>query len=93
MGSVTNLKENKTLFIPCGCRSEVLMIEYDHENKMADLIIYKTDEVFRSRLSLWHKIRYCWQILWHNKLYSDEMMMDNKQLLDLKKFLASLNLA
>ena len=92
MGSVTNLKENKTLFIPCGCRSEILMIEYDHEWKMADLAIYQTDDSFRSKMSLWQRLRYCWQVLWYKKPYADQIMMDHKQLKDLKKFLYTLDL-
>lgn len=92
MGSVTNLKENKTLFIMCDCRSEILVIEYDHEYNMADLAIYQTDAAFRAKMSLWQRLRYCWQVLWHKKPYADEIMMDNKQLLELKLFLSSLDL-
>lgn len=92
MGSVTNLKENKTLFIPCGCRSEILVIEYDHEWNMADLAIYQTDRAFRAKMSLWQRLRYCWQVLWHKKPYADEIMLDTKQLLELKSFLSSLDL-
>lgn len=92
MGSVTNLKENKTLFIPCGCKSEILVIEYDHELNIADLAIYQTDIASRSRMSLWQRIRYCWQILWHKKPYADQIMLDSKQLIELKSFLSSLDL-
>lgn len=92
MGSVTNLKENKTLFIMCDCRSEVLVIEYDHEYNMADLAIYQTDAAYKTKMSLWQRLRYCWQVLWHKKPYADEIMMDNKQLLELKLFLSSLDL-
>lgn len=92
MGSTTNLKTNKTLFIPCDCRSEILMIEYDHEYKMADLAIYQTGTSFNTKMSLWQRLRYCWRVLWHKQPYADEMMLDNKQLLDLKKFLIGLDL-
>ena len=92
MGSVTDLKSNKTLFIPCGCRSEILVIEYDHEWKMADLAIYETNASFKAKMSLWQRLKYCWQVLWHKKPYADEMMMDNQQLLDLKRFLNTLDL-
>jgi hypothetical protein len=93
MGSITNLKTNKTLFIPCGCRNEVLLIEYDHEWKIADLAIYETDTAFRTKMSLWQRLRYCWQILWYKKSYADQITLDNTQLLDLKNFLNSLDLA
>lgn len=92
MGNVTDLKENKTLFIPCDCRSEILVIEYDHYLQMADLAIYEHDVAYRSKMSLWQRLRYCWQVLWHKKPYADEMMLTNKQLKDLQRFLASLDL-
>lgn len=92
MGSNTDLKTNKTLFIPCDCRSEILMIEYDHEHKMADFAIYQTDAAFRSKMSLRQRLRYCWQVLLHKKPYADEIMLDHKQLKDLKNFINSLHL-
>lgn len=93
MGSVTNLNENKTLFIPCGCRSEILMIEYDHHFKMADFAIYETDASFRAKMSLWQRLRYCWRVLSYKKPYADEIMLDHKQMLELKQFLSSLDLS
>ena len=92
MGSTTNLKTNKTLFIPCGCRSEILMIEYDHEWKMADFAIYEYPVSYKSKMSLWQRLRYCWQVLIHKKPYADQIMLDNKQLFDLKTFLSGLDL-
>lgn len=92
MGTVSDLNNNKTLFMPCGCRSEILMIEYDHEWKMADIAIYQTDVSFRYKMSLWQRLRYCWQVLWHKKPYADQIMMDHKQLKDLKNFLNMINL-
>lgn len=88
----TSLKTDKTMFLVCGCRSEILMIEYDHHLQMADLAIYETDAAFRAKMSLYQRLRYCWQVLWHKKPYADEMMLDNQQLLDLQKFLSSLEL-
>lgn len=92
MGSVTNLKENKTLFIPCDCRNEILMIEYDHEIRMADFAIYEHYIGHTHKLSLWQRLRYCWRVLLYNKPYSDQMMLNNKQLQDLKAFLNNLDL-
>lgn len=92
MGSITNLKENKTLFIPCGCRSEILMIEYDHEWRMADLAIYYTNASIRNKMSLWQRVRYCWQVLYNKKFYADEITLDHKQLKDLQNFLHLLEL-
>lgn len=93
MGSVTNLKENKTLFISCDCRNEILMIEYDHEIRMADFAIYEHYVGYKNKLSLWQRLRYCWRVLLHKKPYADQMMLTNTQLQDLKEFLYSLDLA
>lgn len=92
MGSITNLKENKTFFIPCGCKSEILAIEYDHEIDMADLAVFENYTNYGNKMSLWQRIRYCYQVLFHKKPYADQMMLDKQQLKDLKKFLEGLSL-
>lgn len=88
MDSVTKLQENKTLFIPCDCRSEILLIEYDYEIKMADFAIYESN--LANKMSLWQRLRYCWQVLVKKKPYADAIMLNNKQLKDLKIFLDGL---
>jgi hypothetical protein len=92
VGSLTNLKENKTLFIPCSCKSEVLVIEYDHEIQMADLAIFEHYTNYSNKMSLWQRVRYCFRVLVYKKPYADQMVLDNNQLKDLQKFLSSLNL-
>jgi len=92
MGSVTNLKENKTLFIPCSCKSEILVIEYDHEIDIADLAIFEHYTNYSNKMSFWQRLRYCFQVLVHKKPYADQMVLDKKQLKDLQKFLNELNL-
>ncbi len=92
MGSVTNLKENKTLFIPCCCKSEILTIEYDHEIEMADLAIYESKASYSHKMSLWQRLRYAFQVLVHQKPYADQIMLDKSQLRDLQNFLAQLSL-
>lgn len=92
MGNITNLKTNKTLFIPCGCRNEILMIEYDHEYQIADFAIYEHSIGYTNKLSLWQRLVYCWRVIWHKKPYADQITLDDSQLLELKNFLNSLNL-
>jgi hypothetical protein len=91
MGSITNLKENKTVFIPCECENEILMVKYDHEWKMAEISIYEHIG-FRNKLSLWQKIRYVCRILWYGYPYGDQIVLVPKQLKELKSFLGSLDL-
>ena len=92
MGSTTNLKTNKTLFILCDCKSEILVIEYDHEWKMADCAIYESLVSYKNKMSFWHKLRYCYQVLVHNKQYADQIMLTNTQLIDMKNFLNELDI-
>ena len=92
MGSITNLKENRTLFIPCSCKSEILVIEYDHEIQLADLAIFENYTNYSNKMSLWQRLRYCYKVLFEKKPYADQMVLDNKQLKDLQKFLNGLNL-
>jgi len=92
MGSVTNLKENKTLFIPCSCKSEILVIEYDHEWSIADLAIFEHYTNYSNKMSLWQCLRYCYQVLVNKKPYADQMVLDKKQLKDLQKFLNGLTM-
>lgn len=93
MTNLTNLKTNKTLFVPCDCRSEILMIEYDHEIKIADLAIYEHYFSYKHKMSFWQRLRYCWQVLWNKKPYADQMTLNDKQLLEIKVFLSSLDLS
>jgi hypothetical protein len=92
VGNVTNLKTNKTLFVPCDCRSEILFIEYDHEIKIADLSIYETPVSHKHKMSLWQRLRYCYQVLIKKKPYADQITLNSKQLLELKSFLSALEL-
>jgi len=89
MGSQTNLKTNKTLFIPCGCRSEILMVEYDHDMQMADFAIYEHQVSYKSKMSLYQRLQYCWRVLFHKKPYADQIMLDNRQLVELRNFISS----
>ena len=92
MGSVTNLKTNKTLFIACDCKSEILVIEYDHEINMAYLAIYEQNISYKNKMSFWQRLRYCWQVFWNKKPYADQIVLNYQQLNDIKKFLISLDL-
>jgi len=90
VGSITNLNENKSLFIPCSCKSEILVIEYDHEIQLADLAIFENYTNYGHKMSLWQRIRYCYQVLVNKKPYADQMVLDKDQLKELKVFLYDL---
>ena len=92
MGSVTNLKENKTLYMPCDCHNEILVMEYDHGSQVADFSIYEHGISCHQKMSLWQRLVCCYRILWYKKQYSDQISLSKKQLVDLKNFLISLEL-
>lgn len=92
MGSITNLKTNKTLYIPCDCKSEILAIEYDHEWHIAEVAIYEHYAGYTHKLSLWQRLRYIYQVLFFKKPYADQMTLTKNQLKDLQKFLNGLDL-
>ncbi len=92
MSILHNLKTNKTLFIQCSCQSEVLVIEYDYEINMADFAIFGNRSSYEYKLSFWQRMRYCYQVLVNKKPYADQIMLDHKQLGDLKSFLSGLDL-
>lgn len=92
MGIMVNLKESKSTFIPCDCKSEILVIEYDHKIGVADLTIYESRHSYTNKLSFWQKIRYCYNVFINNKPYADQIALSDKQLRDLKLFINSLNL-
>jgi hypothetical protein len=74
----------KTLFCLCDCKTEVLVIEYDHELKLADLAIYKNFS--SNRLSIWDRLRYAFRVFFIGKPYSDQIVLTEKQIKDIKKF-------
>lgn len=92
MGSVTDLKRNKTIFIPCDCKKQILYIEYDHLLKTADLAIYENFISYSGKMSLWQRFLYCWRVLIYKKPYADQINISKNQILELKCFLGTLDL-
>jgi hypothetical protein len=68
------------------------VIEFDHEIEAADLAIYEKSIGYKHKLSLWQRLRYCYQILINKKPYADQIMLSKKQLKDLMVFLKDLDL-
>jgi hypothetical protein len=78
----------RTLFIRCDCHSEVLVLDYDGSFKMIELSIFSS--LVSSQMSLWQKIRYIYQIIKYGKPYTDQIILHQKQIDELKAFLNSL---
>lgn len=92
MSTLTILDLNRTIFIPCDCKGEVLVIEYDHETKTADVAMYENAKVITYRLSIWQRVRYAMRCLVYGRPYGDQLIMTQKQLKSLYEFLNTLDL-
>jgi hypothetical protein len=89
--SMVKFKKNKTSFILCDCKSEVLVLEYDNEYDLMELSIYENLSSYSHKMSFWQKLRYIYQILVHNRPYSDQIILNSSQIKYLKDFLLSLD--
>jgi hypothetical protein len=78
----------RTLFIRCDCHSEVLVIDYDGSFKMIELSIFSS--LLSFKMSFWQKIRYIYQIIKYGKPYTDQIILHQKQIDELKAFLNSI---
>lgn len=87
MGYETKYSTDKTstLFTLCGCGSEVLMIQYDHDIDLADLCILAT--ISSHKMSLWQKFRYMYQIIVKGFPYKDQIVLDRESLKEIRNFL------
>ncbi len=91
MVTITNFDSNHSIFFQCNCKAEILVIDYDHEYRVADLAIYESQESFYHKLSLWQRLRYAVRAIFTGKPYHDQIILDNKQLNQLKSFLCSID--
>lgn len=90
LGKNQNLKQdeiNNIHFELCGCKSEVLVLEYDKEIGLMDLAIYEHSVSFRNKMSWYQKCRYIWQVIRYNRPFNDQIVLDKNQLKNLKTFL------
>lgn len=81
-----NLKNN-IHFELCGCKSEVLVLEYDKEIGLMDLAIYEHTVSFNNKMDWRQKLRYIWQVIRHNRPYNDQIVLEKNQIQNLKEFL------
>ena len=93
-GKNQNLKpndHNPIHFELCGCKSEVLVLEYDQEIGLVDLAIYEHSVSFRNKMSWYQKCRYIWQVMRYNRPFNDQIILNKEQIQKLKLFLDGCN--
>jgi hypothetical protein len=89
--SMVKFEKNKTLFIVCDCKSEVLVLEYDHEYDLTELSIYENLSSYNYKMSFWQKFRYLYQILIKSRPYSDQIILNKEKIKHISNFLISIN--
>jgi len=78
------MKKENELHLSCSCHSHELHIEKDHEDDMWYISFwqrgYTTETTWRYRLKC------IWYILKHGRPYGDEVILENKDLIELKEY-------
>lgn len=85
--NMVRFEKNKTTFILCDCRSEVLVLDHDFEYELTELSIYENMSSYGHKMSFWQKLRYIYRVLVHNRPYSDQIILNKQQLKDLGSFI------
>lgn len=87
MGCVTKYDNHKitTLFSLCDCRTEILVMEYDHDLKICELAIFSS-ALYGSKMSFMQRIRYIFAVLLYGIPYKDQIIVSLKQLKEIKNF-------
>lgn len=89
--NMIKFQKNKTSFILCDCKSEVLVLEYDDEYNLMELSIYENLSSYSHKMSFWQKLRYIYQVLVKGRPYSDQMILNKEQIKHMANFLTSID--
>jgi hypothetical protein len=89
--NMIKFQKNKTSFILCDCKSEVLVLEYDDEYDLMELSIYENLSSYSHKMSFWQKLRYIYQVLVKGRPYSDQMILNKEQIKHMANFLTSID--
>jgi len=85
--NMVKFEKNRTTFILCDCRSEVLVLDYDREYDLMELSIYENLSSYRHKMSFWQRLRYIYQVIVKGRPYSDQIILTKEQLKDLSSFI------
>lgn len=80
----------RTAFIRCDCDSEILVVRYDSDFDILDLCIYETRTSVKHNMNWYQKLRYIYQLLRYGQPYTDQILLQRKQIEELTGFLNSL---
>lgn len=85
--NIVKFEKNKTIFILCDCRNEILVVDHDSEYGLTELSIYENMSSYQHKMSFWQKIRYIYQVIVNGKPYSDQIILNTDQLKNLSMFI------
>lgn len=77
----------KNIQLKCQCSCEALEFQYDQEETDGQYYVSIWRKGYQSPLSFKERLRWCWNILTTGKLWGDEVVLDKKQILQLKNWL------
>lgn len=74
-------------YIPCSCDGEILVARYDGEFDMLDLCLFESQNSFKFKMKLWHKLRYIYQLFRTGQPFTDQIILQRDKIEELKGFL------
>ena len=77
----------KNIQLKCQCSCEALEFQYDQEETDGQYYVSIWRKGYQSPLSFKERLRWCWYLLTKGKLWGDEVVLDKKQILQLKNWL------
>ena len=79
------MKKENELHLSCSCHSHELHIEKDHEDDMWYVSFWQRG--YTTDTSWGYRLKCIWYILIHGRPYGDEVILENKDMIELKEYL------
>lgn len=80
----------RAAYIRCSCDNEVLVARYDGELDMLDLCFFQSQNSFKYNMSFFQKLRYIYNLLKTGSPFTDQIILQRSQILELRSFLNSI---
>lgn len=78
------MKKENELHLSCSCHSHELHVEKDHEDDMWYVSFWQRGYI--TETSWKYKLKCIWYILKHGRPYGDEVVLEKKDLIELKEY-------
>lgn len=81
------MKKENELHLSCSCHSHELHAEKDHEDDMWYISFWQRG--YQIDISWKYRLKCIWYILKHGRPYGDEVILERKDLIELKEYVDS----